>query len=178
MAALPPLDKLDPAEAWTPWTPSAEEPWNRKWAAHLYRRAAFGRQLPRNSWLPPRNAALPRTRSTCCSTAGPAPNDLVCPRSHDVGSGVRRLTRDADGTQLRGWWLYCMLQGGHPLREKLTLFWHNHFATSIAKVRDPNLMFRQNRLFRDNALGKFEPACCWPSAGMGRCFSGSTPTAT
>ncbi len=29
-----------------------------------------------------------------------------------------------------------MLQGGHPLREKLTLFWHNHFATSIAKVRD------------------------------------------
>ena len=35
-----------------------------------------------------------------------------------------------DPVQVRGWWLYAMLEGGHPLREKLTLFWHNHFATS------------------------------------------------
>ena len=40
-----------------------------------------------------------------------------------------------DTTSLRAWWLYAMLEGGHPLREKLTLFWHNHFATSYAKVR-------------------------------------------
>src|SRR5207244_11243995 len=45
----------------------------------------------------------------------------------------------------------------HPLREKLTLFWHNHFATSIAKVRSPELMFRQNCLLRERALGKFGP---------------------
>ena len=50
-----------------------------------------------------------------------------------------------------------MLQGGHPLREKLTLFWHNHFATSLAKVQDPVLMFRQNGLLREHALGRFGP---------------------
>jgi uncharacterized protein (DUF1800 family) len=50
-----------------------------------------------------------------------------------------------------------MLQGGHPLREKLTLFWHNHFATSLAKVLDPQLMFRQNCLLRVHALARFGP---------------------
>ena len=37
-----PLSLLDPVEAWQPWTASAGDPWNLKWAGHLYRRAAFG----------------------------------------------------------------------------------------------------------------------------------------
>ena len=55
------------------------------------------------------------------------------------------------------WWLYAMLEGGHPLREKLTLFWHNHFATSYAKVRSTKLMYEQNVTLRKHALGKFRP---------------------
>ena len=39
----------------------------------------------------------------------------------------------------------------------MTLFWHNHFATSIAKVQRTTLMFNQNRLIREHALGKFGP---------------------
>jgi uncharacterized protein (DUF1800 family) len=39
----------------------------------------------------------------------------------------------------------------------MTLFWHNHFATSIVKVRDAKRMFRQNCLFREHAFGRFEP---------------------
>jgi uncharacterized protein (DUF1800 family) len=50
-----------------------------------------------------------------------------------------------------------MLQGHHPLREKMTLFWHNHFATSIVKVQSPALMFRQNDLLRSHSLGRFGP---------------------
>ena len=41
-ATLPSLDQIDPAEAWQPWQPCSADPWGRKWAAHLYRRAAFG----------------------------------------------------------------------------------------------------------------------------------------
>ena len=48
-----------------------------------------------------------------------------------------------------------MVEGGHPLREKLTLFWHNHFATSYAKIRETKLMFAQNVTLRKYALGKF-----------------------
>src|SRR5438552_2248692 len=43
--AIPPLDKVDPAQAWQPWQPTADEPFNLKWAGHLYRRAAFGGKL-------------------------------------------------------------------------------------------------------------------------------------
>src|SRR5215207_8880056 len=44
--ALPPPEKLDPAEAWQPWRPDDRQPWDLKWAGHLYRRAAFGATLP------------------------------------------------------------------------------------------------------------------------------------
>ncbi len=48
-----------------------------------------------------------------------------------------------------------MVEGGHPLREKLALFWHNHFATSFAKVRSSRLMYEQNVTIRKHALGSF-----------------------
>ena len=48
-----------------------------------------------------------------------------------------------------------MILTARPLRERMTLFWHNHFATSLAKVENPVLMQRQNGLLREHALGKF-----------------------
>jgi hypothetical protein len=151
MAGLPPLDKIDPADAWGAWKPTAADPWNRKWAAHLYRRAAFGASAAelaaaqKNGFADTLDLLL---------DGEPGSGDLLS-TLNDVGRVA--ATRDGDATELRGWWLYCMLQSGHPLREKLTLFWHNHFATSIAKVRDATLMFRQNALFRQHALGQFGP---------------------
>ena len=64
---------------------------------------------------------------------------------------------DNSGIKLRGWWLYSMLNSGHPFREKLVLFWHNHFATSVNKVHSLSLMYRQNQLLRRHALGSFRP---------------------
>jgi uncharacterized protein (DUF1800 family) len=57
--------------------------------------------------------------------------------------------------ELRGWWLQRMVQGSRPLQEKLTLFWHGHFATSVAKVRDAYYIWRQNELFRRLAAGNW-----------------------
>src|ERR1043166_7606202 len=56
---------------------------------------------------------------------------------------------------LRHWWLQRMLSGPRPLQEKLTLFWHGHFATSTQKVRDAYLMWLQNETFRRNANGSW-----------------------
>lgn len=50
--------------------------------------------------------------------------------------------------ELRGWWLQRMAHGPRPFQEKMVLFWHGHFATSVEKVRDPYYMWRQNELFR------------------------------
>ena len=40
--SLPPLDKVNPDDAWQQWEPDAKRPWGLQWAGHLYRRAAFG----------------------------------------------------------------------------------------------------------------------------------------
>ncbi|MGC4016269.1 MAG: DUF1800 domain-containing protein [Luteolibacter sp.] len=59
------------------------------------------------------------------------------------------------GIEGQGWWFRAMLHTQAPLREKMTLFWHDHFATSIQKVKQPVLMMMQNDLFRRNATGNF-----------------------
>jgi uncharacterized protein (DUF1800 family) len=48
-----------------------------------------------------------------------------------------------------------MLNTPSPLTEKMTLFWHNHFATSQQKVKFTAYLYRQNVMFRRNALGNF-----------------------
>ena len=54
----------------------------------------------------------------------------------------------------RDWW-HRMRTSRAPLREKVTLFWHDHFATSQQKVREPYFMREQNELFRRHAFGSF-----------------------
>jgi uncharacterized protein (DUF1800 family) len=56
---------------------------------------------------------------------------------------------------LRAWWANRMLESANPLAEKMTLFWHGHFATSNAKVQSLPQMAAQNALFRLHALGNF-----------------------
>ncbi len=57
--------------------------------------------------------------------------------------------------KLQQWWLNRMRTTTHPLQEKMTLFWHGHFATSNDKVGDMLLMWRQQELFRRRCLGGF-----------------------
>jgi uncharacterized protein DUF1800 len=51
------------------------------------------------------------------------------------------------------WWANRMIASPRPLEEKLTLFWHGHFATGQNKVRDYRMMLQQNRMLRANASG-------------------------
>ena len=57
--------------------------------------------------------------------------------------------------RLKAWWLYRMLFSPDPLGERLTLMWHNHFATSNRKVQDLALMREQNDLLRQHARATF-----------------------
>jgi len=64
------------------------------------------------------------------------------------------LTANNIETQRLGlWWANRMLATPRPLEEKLTLFWHGHFATGQNKVRDYRMMLQQNRMLRANASG-------------------------
>lgn len=57
---------------------------------------------------------------------------------------------------LQQWWLDRMASTPRPLQEKLTLFWHGHFATGQEKVNSAVDMYDQNHLFRTDGLGGFE----------------------
>ncbi len=60
-----------------------------------------------------------------------------------------------NGAELQRWWFTRMVHTRRPFEEKLTLFWHNHFATAISKVPEI-LMYVQNLTLRQNALGRFD----------------------
>ena len=57
--------------------------------------------------------------------------------------------------ELGAWWFGTMLETKSPLTEKMTLFWHNHFTSSVKKVRSSIFMLEQNQLLREHALGSF-----------------------
>ncbi|MEI6337021.1 MAG: DUF1800 domain-containing protein [Verrucomicrobiota bacterium] len=71
---------------------------------------------------------------------------------------IAALHRREQGQQIRDlrvWWLNRMRYTPYPLREKMTLFWHGHFATSFEKAKVTFGMWQQNETLRANALGSF-----------------------
>jgi uncharacterized protein (DUF1800 family) len=92
----------------------------------------------------------------------PAPawvNNFESPRRlRAMGEEQRKLAQREQfekSAELRGWWMTEMLTTPSPLTEKMVLFWHNHFVSSLQKVRSPVLMYRQQLLLRKHALGYF-----------------------
>ena len=144
------LNPAGPSEAWLPWEPSPTQPFDLKWAGHLYRRAAFGANLTDLRAAVQRG--LPATLELLLN-GQPGKEE----REQFLETLGERMMHDDQGVTLRSWWVYVFLHTTHPLREKLTLFWHNHFATSLAKVQREDLMYAQNKLCRKHALGSFRP---------------------
>jgi len=67
----------------------------------------------------------------------------------------QRRLQILEGVEMKQWWLWEMLTTPHPLAERMTLFWHNHFATSQQKVVRSMAMWNQHQLLRIHALGSF-----------------------
>jgi uncharacterized protein (DUF1800 family) len=88
------------------------------------------------------------------SLTHPGRERLRGPKPHD-DKGRPLAPFDAWGhDQL--WWLDRMVRTSRPLPERMTLVWHDWFATSRDGVGPARLMIRQNKLFRRLALGSFE----------------------
>jgi|SRR6056297_2895749 len=139
---------LDPVRAWAPFEPSASVPWNARRAAHLYRRAGFAatEETLQQALAGSPTAAVDRLLDVAAEPpAFQATMESLVLASLSTGSMER----------LAAQWIYRMLQTPVPLLEKMTLFWHSHFATSADKVADAELMQQQNALFRRHALGDF-----------------------
>jgi uncharacterized protein (DUF1800 family) len=91
--------------------------------------------------------------------ATPMPT-LPAPRGPGKGASVaarKEFNRQLSGqmAELSQWWLRRMVAAQQPIHEKLTLLWHNHFATSAQKVRFAAYMAAQNQKLRSLSLGDF-----------------------
>ncbi len=129
--------------------------WDRRRAAHLYRRAAFGGKPPELD----RAVALGREGAVSSLVDHDAiPIDDFEAYMELFGfdlDGPSSPREDAYEGHMLGWWYKRMQYSPRPLEEKMTLFWHGHFATSIEKVTDPEMMYVQNQIFRRLGMGQF-----------------------
>lgn len=142
------ISEIDPDWAWQPWTPDATDPWTIRKAAHLFRRAAFSAPL---KTLQQAVKADPQTLVDELLHACDEPPEFQT----QMQSLLAAALATGNSKQLAAWWAYRMLSTPAPLLEKMTLFWHGHFATSAQKVDDADLMSTQNQLLRRHALGCF-----------------------
>jgi uncharacterized protein (DUF1800 family) len=144
----------DPERAWSPYEPDAAQPWDRQAVAHLHRRAGFAAPwavLERDLGEGP-GPSLRRLLEGEPASGDGQPAAAFEAR-HDAMA--RSIGGSGNLPRLQAVWLHRMILTPHPLRERMTLFWHDHFATSNNKVGNPALMRRQNALLRQHALGDF-----------------------
>ncbi|GAC1523772.1 MAG: hypothetical protein NVS2B3_19350 [Vulcanimicrobiaceae bacterium] len=123
-----------------------EGPFTRRSAAHLMRRAGFG-GTPEAIEA----AASGGMEAAVGALLHPQTPDVALADEPELGALDDRK-RNRYVAQM--WWLDRMLRTRHPLAEKMTLFWHGHFATSVRKV-PAQLMIAQMNLFRQRGLGDF-----------------------
>lgn len=76
-------------------------------------------------------------------------------KSNGLGKQRARKMMMREGDSLKRWWMLHLLRTKAPVNEHMTLFWHNHFTSSLEKVGQPRLMYQQNQLLRQNAMGNF-----------------------
>jgi uncharacterized protein (DUF1800 family) len=57
---------------------------------------------------------------------------------------------------LKGWWVDLMVNQQITIREKMSLFWHNHLVTGVDTVNDARFSYEYIRLLQDNCLGNFK----------------------
>ncbi|MBL9079900.1 MAG: DUF1800 family protein [Planctomycetes bacterium] len=127
------------------WEPTARDPFDLAKVGHLLRRAGHGAPL--------------RTRRELVRAGLDAALAFVAPppaEAAPVDLLLREAIAFADADRVRAYRVWLVLQGAHPLRERTSCFWHDHFATGNQKVQDPRAMALQLATFDRLGLGCFD----------------------
>lgn len=131
-----------------PYVPSPTKPWNRRLVTHLLNRTIFGANASQV------NTVLGLTPSEAVDLlfqplTVPDPPGSWVTEAPDFNSTYNSQRM----SQLRTWWVRLMYEQPISIREKMTLFWHNHFVSEGTTVIIPQYMYNQNALFRQYAVG-------------------------
>ena len=144
--------------------------WDAEKAEHLLSRAGFG--IPRERVRHLERIGLFRAVDSLVDF-GKIPEYGVAPGFLLQGDAHRRLRDIKDEAErrkarqklqrserqamqlMKQWWFERILNSPRPLEEKLTLFWHGHFATSAQKVKSSHYNYQLNSIFRRFGTGSF-----------------------
>jgi hypothetical protein len=147
-----------------------EKPWTERHAAHLLRRAGFGGTPEQVEYLVRlgRDGAvdyLLHFEGAPPLGGEPAfePEDRLTPQerrelNEEERERLRILRNRRDHVrihELRKWWISQMVASPRPLEEKIVLFWHGHFTSGHREVKSAYLMWRQQKSFREHAVGNY-----------------------
>src|SRR5262249_23761265 len=118
-------------DPWARYVPDAAEPWDRRRVVHLHRRAGFAARwdATERDLRDGPDASIARVLEGKARTACPADFERTSKLLAESAIATNDITR------LKAWWMYRLLATPDPLGERLTLVWHNPFATSNAKVQ-------------------------------------------
>ncbi len=137
--------------------------WGADQASHLLRRALFGFKKTDLTNALNQNIGNCVDALLTFTDVPPTPPLATDIKETQVAIGQTWVTAPYDGAinflrtqSLRSWWLGLLLNQDFSLREKMTLFWHNHFPSDGGTVTDARYLYKQNALFRKNAVGNFK----------------------
>lgn len=141
--------------------------WNARTVEHLLNRATFGArsgEIEAGIALGP-DALVERLLTRRADVVPPfvEPIEEPLPRAlkelpDEEQKRVKREYAERDRRQLTdymGWWIDSMARGEDPLLDRMTLFWHGVFTSSVDQVKRSYPMIQQNLFLRANALGSY-----------------------
>jgi uncharacterized protein (DUF1800 family) len=120
---------------------------SRERVAHVIRRLSMGTHVDIAHDVDSTKVAIDRALDLSAPAAQPL--DFPVPATYENARNVAAIAQPI------GWWLGRMASGERLVEERLVWFWHDHFATSIAKVRFPYLMWQQHLTLRRHATGNY-----------------------
>lgn len=155
-------------------TYSGLTPYNGQWTTnevvHLLKRTMFGAKPDDISFFLGLGMSQAVDQLLTIPSTPPAPpvknyantNLPVTDPDYNIPIGstwVNINTTDADGLRrasFKAWWMGLMINQERNIREKMTLFWHNHFSTETNDIGRAIWAYNNNVLCRQNALGNFK----------------------
>lgn len=146
-------------------------PWTEAEIIHLLKRTMFGAKKSDVEYFA--SKTMIQSVDELLDTSLPLPNPPVKEYSHAsaltqpdvaIAQGTTWVNDyNTDGTiqslrraSFKKWWMGLMIQQQRNIREKLTLFWHNHFAIESNDVGNANYLYKHHNLLRTYALGNFK----------------------
>ncbi|MCX6337692.1 MAG: DUF1800 domain-containing protein [Bacteroidetes bacterium] len=146
-------------------------PWTENEVRHLLKRTMFGARKIDIEYF--KTKTLTQSVDELLNPTDPIPNPplkeytpsttVVTPDTNIALGTTWVLDSNNDGNiysyrraSFKKWWMGVMINQDRSIREKMTMFWHNHFATETADINNSQYVYNHHTLLRNSALGNFK----------------------